>query len=224
MGRQPRGFSLIEVLVAMAVSSILITAIYQLFHNQRDSYLLQDQVAEMQQNLRSGLYLLTKELRSAGYDPLRTGLFGFVTDFAAPNQIFNPDINYATDKSTIAFTIDDNEDGVRDKNDAEQIAYRLNTSTNALERYSASNSAWQVVATNVDALDFVYLDTAGAVTTNPANIRAVQITMLVRTGEKDREYKNPHTYLNKQGQNICTSCTNDQYYRRLLSTTIHIRN
>ena len=216
------GFSLIEVIVAMAISSIIITALYEIFHSQQRSYIAQDQVTEMQQNLRAGLNLITRELRSAGFNPTRTANTGFVTDFAPPNDIFGQDINYAIDKSVIAFTIDDNGDSIIQSNDAEQIAYRLNN--NMLERYSATRTQWEAIANNIDALDFIYLDQNGAITNNPANFRAIEISLLVKTGKKDLHFNNSQTYQNKQGQNICLSCDNDNYRRRLLSTTIYIRN
>ena len=219
-----RGFSLIEVLVSMALASIIIAAVYNLFHDQKDAYVAQDQVAEMQQNLRAGVLLMTQEIRSAGYDPLDTGLFGFVTDFASPNDIFSENIDYSSDKSRIAFTIDADEAGDLNPNDSELIAYRLNTSNNSLERYIWSDGDWKTVANNVDALDFVYLDDSGNVTTNPADFRAVQMTLIIRTGKKDKSYQNTQTYFNKQGQNICSGCENDNYRRRLLSTTVRIRN
>ena len=71
------GFSLIEIMVAMAISSIVITAMYEIFYSQQRSYINQDQVAEMQQNLRAGSYLMTKEIRSAGFDPTRSAIFGY---------------------------------------------------------------------------------------------------------------------------------------------------
>jgi type IV pilus assembly protein PilW len=223
-GRQ--GFSLIEVLVAMACSSIVIAALYQMFYSQQKSYLQQDEIAEMQQNLRAGFYLMTKDIRSAGFDPLNTANAGLVTDFAAPNEIFDPDINYAVDTNVIAFTIDDNGDGSIQANDREQIAYRLKDDN--LQIYSTFRATWDSIANHVDALNFVYLDTDGIVTGTPNAIRSVEVTMLVRTGEKDREYTNTKTYKNKQEDDICPECVNIEelrhHRRRLLSTTIRIRN
>jgi type IV pilus assembly protein PilW len=219
-----KGFSLIEILISIAISSIIIIVIYQLFDNQQRVYLTQDHVVKMQQNLRAGLYLMTKELRTAGFDPLDTGRFGFVSDFDPPNDIFAQDIDYAVDDNIIAFTIDDNEDGIIQANDNEQIAYRLNTSNNTLERYSATRKQWEPMAVNVDALNFVYLDRNGNIATNPANIHAIEITILVKTKEKDFHYTNTQTYQNKRGKNICPTCTNDHYRRRLLTTTVRVRN
>jgi type IV pilus assembly protein PilW len=217
-GRQ--GFSLIEVLVAMACSSIVMAALYQMFHSQQRAYLKQDDITEMQQNLRAGIYLITKDIRSAGFDPTKSANAGFVTDF--PDDILATDINYATDTDIIAFTIDDNGDSMIQANNNEQIAYRL--SNNNLERYNWTQMAWEPIANNIDALNFVYLDSNGAITGNPNNIRSIEVSLLVRTGDKDHHYTNTQDYTNKQGTNICPSCANDNFRRRLLATTIHIRN
>ena len=63
-----RGFTLVELLIALAVSGIIMTGIFSAFKTQQDSYLAQEQVAEMQQNLRASLYIMTREIRMAGYD------------------------------------------------------------------------------------------------------------------------------------------------------------
>jgi type IV pilus assembly protein PilW len=217
------GFTLIEIMIAVTISVIITSAMYQIFHSQQRSYLLQDQVAEMQQNLRAGLYMMAREIRSAGFDPNLTGSFGFVTDFAPPDDILAPDINYDTTKNIIAFTMDSNTGpGVVNKIRDEQVVYRL--ANNQLQRYNAETLVWEVVAVNVDALDFVLVDPNGEVTTNLANIAAVEISLLVRVGGKDKQYRNTQVYRNKRGQDICPSCSNDNYRRRLLSTTVHVRN
>ena len=222
-----QGFTLIETMIAVTISVIITSAIYQIFHSQQRSYLLQNQVAEMQQNLRAGVYMMAREIRSAGYDPEQTGRFGFVTDFAAPDAVLSPDINYATDSNIIAFTMDSNTGpGVINKIWGEEVVYRFNN--NLLQRYNAGWSSeenkWQTVAADIDALNFVLVDQNGDVTTNPANVAAVEITLLVRTGEKDKSYTNTRIYRNQRGTNICPSCSNDHYHRRVLTTTVFIRN
>jgi type IV pilus assembly protein PilW len=212
-------------MIAMTVSSIILAAVYNFFYSAQRSYLAQDQVADMQQNLRAGLYHMAREIRSAGFDPNLIGGVGLVTNFAAPNDnAFSAPINYAVDTNVIAFTIDTDQDGtiLSTANNDEEIAYRLNNRT--LERYSGDRRVWEAIATNVDALNFVYLDANGNPTGVLANIRAVEISLLVRTGQEDKRYNNTQTYLNKQGQNICSACGNDRFRRRLLSTTVHLRN
>jgi type IV pilus assembly protein PilW len=219
-------------MIALTISVIITSAIYQIFHSQQRSYLIQDRVAEMQQNLRAGLYMMTREIRSAGYDPELTGNFGFVTDFDLPEDTCETDIDYATKKNIIAFTMDsETEPGVVNNIREEQVVYRL--CNNQLQRYDVELAAWEIVADNIDALDFVLIDQSGAVTTNPANVAAVEITLLVRTDVKDIKYTNAQIYRNKRGQDICQACTDAitdednelRYYRRrVLSTTVGIRN
>src|SRR6056297_2166131 len=64
-----KGFTLIEVLITLAISGIIMTGVYTAFKSQQDSYLAQEQVAEMQQNIRTGLDIMTREIRMAGFDP-----------------------------------------------------------------------------------------------------------------------------------------------------------
>ena len=71
------GFSLVELLVAMAITAVVMTAVYRMYISQKDSYVLQEQVAEMQQNGRTAKYVMTREIRMVGYDPTGSNKFGF---------------------------------------------------------------------------------------------------------------------------------------------------
>ena len=61
------GFTLIELLIAMALGLIVLAGLFRTFKVQQDSYLLQDQVSTMQQNLRGAMYVITRDLQMAGY-------------------------------------------------------------------------------------------------------------------------------------------------------------
>jgi type IV pilus assembly protein PilW len=63
------GFSLVELLVAMAIFSLVTAAIWSNFHSQNAIYQAQEQTAKIQQNIRTSMYVIEKELRMAGYDP-----------------------------------------------------------------------------------------------------------------------------------------------------------
>lgn len=69
-----QGFTLVELLVYIAIAGIVMGAIYTTFKRQQDSYLVQERLAILQQNLRGAMYLLASELQMAGYytcyDPL----------------------------------------------------------------------------------------------------------------------------------------------------------
>jgi type IV pilus assembly protein PilW len=58
--REEKGFTLIEILVAMAISLVVMTGVYQVYVAQQKSYILQEQVAAMQQNLRAGMYFMAR--------------------------------------------------------------------------------------------------------------------------------------------------------------------
>src|SRR5215510_1286768 len=213
------GFNIIEVMVAVAISSVLITAVYQTFHSQQRSYTMQNEAAAMEQNLRGSMYLLTKELRSAGYNPQQTPTdssmpttnFRFVTSFPAPNNLFT--VDYTTAHSLVAFTLDSDGNGTiaSTPNNNEQIAYRFNNAQKTLERFNDITHQWEIASSNIDAVYFRYFNQnqIELTTNDPANIAYVEISLLARTGKPDSKYTNTHVYTNKEGVNICVPCAED---------------
>jgi type IV pilus assembly protein PilW len=235
--KQEQGFTLVELLVAIAMLGIVMAAIYSTYKSQQDSYVAQEQVAEMQQNLRASLYQMARDLRMAGFNPQRSpNVGGFVTQL--------PDDGggtTTTDAITIALTIDQDADGTIDLDDNnEQIAYRLDAANNRLEKFWVSTDTWQTVADNIDAVDFVYLDPSGTditaqviatpTTIYPStnlpyidSIRSVEISLVARTGRVDRSFPGTPAYNNQQGIEILAAQP-DNRRRRLLTTTILCRN
>jgi prepilin-type N-terminal cleavage/methylation domain-containing protein len=61
-----RGFSMVELMVAMAVGLIVMSAATQLFKSGMDTTMLITQQAEMQQNVRAALNLIAKDVSMAG--------------------------------------------------------------------------------------------------------------------------------------------------------------
>lgn len=211
-----RGFTLIEVLVAMAIAGIVMGAVYSTYYSQQKSYVVQEQIAEAQQNLRGALYYLEREIRMAGYNPKGASGIGIQTASAA-NMRFTMDL---TDNAGTGGS-----DG--DAGDAnEDVTYSLYTSggVQMLGRRSPVTAASpSPVANNIDALNFVYLDENGAVTANAAAIRAVQITVVARTSKKDLGYRDTTVYRNQQNTPIYTA-TGDAFRRRVLSAQVSCRN
>jgi prepilin-type N-terminal cleavage/methylation domain-containing protein len=62
-----QGVTLVELLVYMAVVGVVMGAIYTAFKRQQDSYLTQERLAILQQNLRGAMYLVASDLQMAGY-------------------------------------------------------------------------------------------------------------------------------------------------------------
>jgi len=63
-----RGLTLIELIVALVVGVTAIAGIYQMFIVQSRAYVVQDQVIEVQQNIRSAMEILVRDIRMAGFD------------------------------------------------------------------------------------------------------------------------------------------------------------
>lgn len=162
------GFSLIELLIAIAISGIVLGAVSSLFIMQNKSYSVQEQVAEMQQNARAAMDIMTREIRTAGCDPGGSANAGIVS---------------AT-SSSINFTQDTNGDG--DTADAnENITYSFYTSSGIQKIGRNTGGGNQPVAENIQSLAFAYLDSNGNPTAVIANIRQIDLTITARTAEPD---------------------------------------
>jgi type IV pilus assembly protein PilW len=62
-----KGITLIELMVAMVVSGMLMAGVYRTFVSQQHTYTVQEQVTDMQQNVRLAINRMTRELRMAGF-------------------------------------------------------------------------------------------------------------------------------------------------------------
>ena len=214
-----QGFTLIELMIGMAVSLLAMGAIYSTFLSQHKSYLVQDQTAAMQQNLRAAMFYMQREIRMAGLDPLGTANTGIVTANASSIS-FTEDIGGSTAGTPPDGTLQT----------SETITYSL-SGGNLVRNVGGGN---QVVAQNIHALDFVYLTGASPpVVLNPGGgnvaagsenqIRSVEITVVARTGRGLLPSIDNNTYYNQQGTPILAP-PNDNLSRRRLTTVIKCRN
>jgi prepilin-type N-terminal cleavage/methylation domain-containing protein len=81
----PKGVTLIELLIALVISSILTAAIYRTFISQQRIFAEEEQVVEMQQNARVAINQMLKEIRMAGFGNVEDvlGRPGGVNGFSA---------------------------------------------------------------------------------------------------------------------------------------------
>ena len=198
-----KGFTLAELLVGLFVSGIVMTTILSAYYTQNKSYAAQDQLAAMVQNLRAAMDIMIREARMAGYDPTGTANAGIV--------VANP----------TSLTITEDMDGDGSITGDESITYSLADSDadgdNDLERNS------NLIAENIDALDFVYLDENDASTTTLSEIQSIQITMVAKTQKVDQGYHDTITYTNQGGSPIFGP-PNDSFRRRTLTAEVKCRN
>ncbi|MEW6615755.1 MAG: prepilin-type N-terminal cleavage/methylation domain-containing protein [Thermodesulfobacteriota bacterium] len=60
------GFTLIEIMIALAIAGILLVSIYNLYISQSTTYTVQEQVSDMQQNARVAMDIVSRHIRMAG--------------------------------------------------------------------------------------------------------------------------------------------------------------
>lgn len=212
IGQRQTGFTLVELLISMAIAGIVMAAVYTSYYSQQKAYVVQEQVVAMQQNLRAALFHLERDIRMAGYDP--TGAAGAGILVAT------------TDPPRFQLTKDDNNDsdGREPDGDRDDLNENIDFELNG-QRITRND---QPIAENIDALDFVYLNESGAVLTSPVNIsaiRSVQISIVARTAKPDPGYTDSKEYRNLQNEEIYTPTGNDLRFRRnMLRVEVRCRN
>lgn len=166
--QHPSGFTLVELLVAMAISGIVLTAFYAVFDNLQSSSLQQIEIANMQQNQRGALAIMEREFRMIAADRGLTGQFR-VTDIrryniTQPGTTATPD-NSAAGSPILRFTVDLDNDGLLGAN--ETVTYLLydrdgdpaNGFDLARSVFNAGNGLVRqrdLLAESIDAIEFAY--------------------------------------------------------------------
>jgi len=199
---------MVELLVAMAVVSIVMAAVVSAYQLQVRGKNTQDALTDMNQTARAALEIMTYEIRTAGCDPTRSA--GATITLAAANQLdFTMDIGDGASFEPDGDTGDPNE----------RASYALNGGN--LTRDTGGGP--MPLALNVDALDFVYLDGNGVVTANPTDIRFIQVAIVARAGQAAGGFMHSFTdtqqYTNLQGA-VIFGPANDSFRRLLLTKTI----
>ncbi len=167
-GQGARGFTLLELLVVLAIQGILLAAVATSFTGQLTADDLQEQISAMQQNARAAMTMVIREARTAGYDPARAG-------FAR--------LTY--DPARLVIAADRNGDG--DLGDAnERVVYFHDSDGLKLRRDTGGGG--QPLAEDIEGFAVEYLDAAGNATTVAARIRQLRISITARTSRRDPRY------------------------------------
>ena len=162
------GFSLIELLAGILISAVILAGLYSVYFSQHQAFSAQEQIAEMNQNIRGVVDLMTREIRLAGYKTSTSTFNGIATATSDSIRIL-ADLNQDGDVT------DDNED----------ITYTYNSGPKQICR----NGVGLPVADNITSLSFQYTLKDGSVTSAPAdlaNIRKITVSITARTTQPDR--------------------------------------
>ncbi len=198
MNTNDRGFTLVELMIAMVVGMVVLGAVYALFTAQSKHLATQEQLAELHQNARVAMDIMVREISMAGYNQTTapatiTAVNRCTGTTTASNTPCAGITNAAAD--TIGFVADINGNGnttAGTANPSENIAYdRYHSETSPAGVYSlgrTSNGSKQPVIEYLDLLSFSYHEANGNVTANLANIRRIKITIVTRTAKVDPNY------------------------------------
>lgn len=157
-------FTLVEVLIAMAMVGIVMAGIYTVFISTNRAYHTQDRVVDAQQRARVGVDFMVRDIRMAGFDP--QGSAGAGIEVAQATRI--------------RLTADMDRDGTIDEDNRERITYEFDSTSNELRQWlyeTTGSVTWQTLIKDVSALSFTYLDADGNTTATLADIRTVVISM-----------------------------------------------
>ncbi|GAB6905286.1 putative Prepilin-type N-terminal cleavage/methylation domain-containing protein [Desulfosarcina cetonica] len=276
------GFSLIELMVAMAITAVVLAGIYGAYQDQLRTSITQQRIVDMNQNLRTATLIIERDLRMGGANPTGDAPAGITTAEADKLVIAmddGGDDNIAGNSSNALDDDKDNDgddvvdegsdaqdndgDGLYDEEDeaewydgdvtdqGEVVMFDLNDG-NLRRRANSQGSddptdgtgitKW--IATNIDAINFVYLDADGDVLPTPVtggdlnDIHSVQVTIIARSGDTVpvlmrkhtdntvyRDPREPDSVDPTVGKVILDkSAAPDQFRRQMVTTTIKCRN
>ncbi len=185
------GFTLIEILMALAIGSMIVAAAYTVYIAQLRGQAVQAASLELQQGLRTAIQTMANEIRMAGVDP--TGKAGAEILVA--------------ERSRLRFTMDIDDPYGTGRYDGEisgpneDVLYAVSARTGSLGRQTfrpdddgerTRTGGLQPVLNDVDVLDFVYLDALGNILSETdlkdasgrERIRQVQVTIIARYEQK----------------------------------------
>ena len=189
-GLQERGFTLVEILVAMSVMAIVTGAIYGVFFSSSRSCRTQDRVVDAQEKVRVGIDFMVRDIRMAGYDPREDA-----TDAVEGG---GAGIKLAT-ATKIRFASDMDRDGSIEEGNRERITYTYDAGTNEVHQILYEGTASESVQTlmdDVSALSFTYLDEDGntmAVPVSASNLANIRTVVVSVTCQGQNAQGNPFT-------------------------------
>jgi len=202
MTRNNGGFTLIEQLMVLVLSSLLLAVLYKTALTQQKAYSVQEQVVDTQQNGRMAIDRMDREIRMAGY---RKDILDFLGNISGYTKVLTP-VNGANH-------VGKNDDQITLIVEDKAITFRLQwdgTHPTMPVLVREENGVGEVLAEDIENLQFEYILKDGTFTETPGNtddVRTVRTTIIARTKLTDPDLKGV-----------------DGYRRRELSSVIKVRN
>ena len=165
-----KGFTLVELLVGMAIFSIISLILVQQFSSGSRISTEQSAASRAQQSLRIARIMMAQDIRLAGLDPIGSFRFGFEEATSTKFRV----------------TADLNRNGVVDNIDNERVTYTIQPGARNLVKTLYEGTGAANAGTLTDRLDpavsgFVYLDEVGNNLGDPvplANLEDIRVVVI----------------------------------------------
>ena len=171
LSEREKGFTIVELLIVVAISGLVLSSIYSVFRNQMNAHKANIQAVETQQNIRAAMFLMEREIRMAGYSPSMGAAAGILVAGQGVIQIamdLDNDGNVTDLNETISFGFSTSNDADRDGKVGGGAG-----SVASLARADATGGGFQPMADNVEAVAFAYAydsDQDGQLETSGGNV------------------------------------------------------
>ncbi|MBU1172600.1 MAG: prepilin-type N-terminal cleavage/methylation domain-containing protein [Proteobacteria bacterium] len=210
-----KGFTLVEICIAMAISGIVIVGIYSMYTKHHEIKISQEITNNINQNIRSALYIMKRELMFAGYDPEVNALNGLARTGITAELPDSITFSYVAAEDEI----DNDGDGFIDADDFDGDIATVTFDVQATNLVRTDIWGAFPIAENIENIEFSYSDAAGGE-------RMVRITLLVRGNKEEKTISNtaPTVYTLPDTGTQWTIPAGDHMRRRLTSCVIRCRN
>jgi type IV pilus assembly protein PilW len=162
------GYTLIELMMALALGSIIVLTALTIADISIQTYRNQERVANAQQSVRAALDLMVRDIRMAGYDP------------KAVSRGSAEGIGILTAEETkVQISADLNADG-KDNKGLENITYYFDPANKRLRQEEGGRRRYaQTFIDHVRGLKFEYLNAKDEPSVNKNDIAAIVVTLTV---------------------------------------------
>lgn len=158
------GFTVTELVLALAITLIVISAMVSLLISLNRAFAVQNVTAGVQQVTRSGINIMTRSIRMAGFNPLKVNRIGI--------------LQASADK--IRFQQDTNSSGKIEIGKDEDIAYLLNDNQQLIRQKDGNARSNRSIVDQVHSLEFKYFNRENEETNILDDIRSVEISLTIR--------------------------------------------
>jgi type IV pilus assembly protein PilW len=235
--KEVRGFSLVELLVTLAIVGMMMTAVYAVHLSNLRAVRVEEDRVEMQQDQRIAVDFIARELRLAGYDRAES-LIPTIVDARSNFIYFTADLNDDGDVNDagehVSFCMFDSDTGLAlSYITGDDISVGQGTPTDVDGPISLAHTHGahiHQVFSHIQEIEFFYTLNDGTTTTDPGvaqmdEIRSVEVTLLSRATDTDPRWVDNLVYTPPSGTAFNGGNPyGDNIRRRLLTTNVRFRN